>query len=344
MAGISILCRFGGMGVAVLAVGAFAGPAIAQSKVSWNHNIFGPKREVTVGIEAAAELLKRESNGAVDLKLAYGSALGPEKQTPEAIKTGGYEGGQMCAGYYPNKFPLLSVMELPFLAPSDTAKRAKLDRLVFDHPLIVEEMAKRWNIKVFISLPLPPYEFMGSKRIAKADDMKGVKMRISGLNAKALQNFGAVPTMVTAPEAYTAVERGTIDSIGFPYSYTFGSYRIYEVSKYVTEGMAMSGFMCFMGVSIDTWNKLPKELQGKLESIRDLSDKALLEAYTAADKKWIPIFKQKLEVVPFPIEERRKIAAGANAIWEAWVKEQEAAGRPGRKMLDFVKTEVAKLE
>jgi TRAP-type C4-dicarboxylate transport system substrate-binding protein len=83
----------------------------------------------------------------------------------------------MCAGYYPNKFPLLSVMELPLLAPSDTAKRAKLDRLVFDHPLIVEEMAKRWNIKVFVSLPLPPYEFMGSKRIATAEDMKGVKMR-----------------------------------------------------------------------------------------------------------------------------------------------------------------------
>jgi TRAP-type C4-dicarboxylate transport system substrate-binding protein len=344
MTGTSILCRFGGTVIAVLAISALAAPAVAQSKISWNHNIFGPKREVTAGIEAAAEFLKRESNGAIDIKLVYGSALGPEKQTPEAIKTGGYEGGQMCAGYYPNKFPLLSVMELPFLAPSDTAKRAKLDRLVFDHPLIVEEMAKRWNIKVFVSLPLPPYEFMGSKRIAKAEDMNGVKMRISGLNAKALQNFGAVPTMVTAPEAYTAVERGTIDSIGFPYSYTFGAYRIYEVSKYVTEGMAMSGFMCFMGVNIDTWNKLPKDLQGKIETARDLSDQALLEAYTTADKKWIPIFKQKLEVVPFPLEERRKIAAGANAIWEAWVKEQEAAGRPGRKMLDFVKAEVAKLE
>ena len=344
MAGMTVSCRLGGMVVAALVGGAFAAPSMAQNTVGWNPNIFGPKREVTAGIEAAAELLKRESNGAIEIKLVYGSALGPEKQTPEAIKTGGYEGGQMCAGYYPNKFPLLTVMELPFLAPSDTAKRAKLDRLVFDHPLIVEEMAKRWNIKVFISLPLPPYEFMGSKRIAKADDMKGVKMRISGLNAKALQNFGAVPTMVTAPEAYTAVERGTIDNIGFPYSYTFGAYRIYEVSKYVTEGMAMSGFMCFMGVSVDTWNKLPKDLQGKLETARDVSDKALLDAYTAADKKWIPIFKEKLEVLPFPLEERRKLAAGANAIWEAWVKEQEAAGRPGRKMLDFVKAEVAKLE
>ena len=37
----------------------------------------------------------------------------------KSIKSGGYEGGMMCAGYYPEKFPLLSVMELPFISPSD---------------------------------------------------------------------------------------------------------------------------------------------------------------------------------------------------------------------------------
>lgn len=316
----------------------------AQQKIVWNHNIFGPKREVTAGMEAASEVLTKASNGLLQIKLAYGAALGPEKQTPEAIKTGGYEGGQMCAGYYPNKFPLLTVMELPFLGPSGTAAKAKLDRAVLNHPLIVKEMADRWNMKVFVSAPLPSYEFMGNKRIATVADMKGVKMRISGLNAKALQVFGAVPTMVTAPEGYTALERGTIDSFGFPYSYSFGAYRMYEVSKFVTEGLSMGGFLCFQGVSLTTWNKLPKAVQDKLEAARDASDKALLAAYEAADKKWIPIFKQKLEMVAFPAAERAKIAAGANAIWEAWVKDQEAAGRPGRKMLDFVKAEAAKLK
>jgi len=323
--------------------GATSQIAHAQQKIVWNHNIFGPKREVTVGIEAASEIMQKASNGLLEIKLAYGAALGPEKQTPEAIKTGGYEGGQMCAGYYPNKFPLLSVMELPFLGPRSTAAKAKLDRVVLNHPLIVKEMADRWNIKMFVSVPLPPYEFMGSKRIATAADMKGVKMRIAGLNAKALQVFGAVPTMVTAPEGYTALERGTIDSFGFPYSYSFGAYRLYEVSKFVTEGLSMGGFLCFQGVSVTTWNKLPKPVQDKLEAARDASDKALLAAYEEADKKWIPIFKQKLEIVPFPAAERAKIAAGANAIWEAWVKEQEAAGRPGRQILDFVKAEAAKL-
>jgi TRAP-type C4-dicarboxylate transport system substrate-binding protein len=327
--------------IALLLALGVATPASAE-KIVWNHNVFGPPRAVTKGIEAFAEFYKKESNGDLEIKIAYGAALGPEKQTPESIKSGGYESGQMCAGYYPNKFPLLSVMELPFLAPRDIVANAKVNNAVFDHPLIVKEMAERWNIKYLSPTFLPPYEFMGNKRIASVDDMKGVKMRISGLNAQALQAFGAVPTMVTAPEGYQALERGTIDSFGFPYSYTFGAYKMYEVAKYVTEGMAMSGFMCFQGVSLTAWNKLPDTLKAKLPQAQDLASDALFKAYAEADKKWIPIFKEKLEVTPFPPAERAKLAAGANVIWEKWVKDQEAAGRPGREILNFVKAEVAK--
>jgi TRAP-type C4-dicarboxylate transport system substrate-binding protein len=148
--------------------------------------------------------------------------------------------------------------------------------------------------------------------------------------------------MVTAPEGYQALERGTIDSFGFPYSYTFGAYKLYEVAKYVTDGIAMSGFMCFQGVSLKAWDKLPDNLKAKLPQAQKLAGEALLAAYQKADEKWIPIFKQKLEITPFPAAERAKLAAGASKIWEVWVKDQEAAGRPGRELLEFVKAESAK--
>ncbi|MFV0297965.1 MAG: TRAP transporter substrate-binding protein DctP [Hyphomicrobiaceae bacterium] len=182
----------------------------------------------------------------------------------------------MCAGYYPNKFPLLTVMELPFLAPVKTADRAKVDLAVLNNPDILKEMKDRWGIMPWLPTPLPAYEFMGNKKIASTADMKGTKMRISGLNAKALAKFGAVPANVPAPETYTALERGTIDTIGFPYSYTFGAYRLFEVAKYFTEGMAMTGVMCFQGVSIKTWNRMPPEVRDTLAKQREASTRALL--------------------------------------------------------------------
>jgi TRAP-type C4-dicarboxylate transport system substrate-binding protein len=253
----------GTIGIALAVASGVATVASAQT-IIWNHNLFGPPRAVTAGMEAMAEFYKKESNGTFEIKLAYGSALGPEKQIPEGIKSGGYEGGMLCAGYYPNKFPLLMVMELPFLPPRSLDDNAKVNETVLNHPLIVKEMAERWNMKYLGPTFLPAFEFMGNKRIASVADMKGVKMRIAGLNAKALQVYGAVPTMVTAPEGYEALQRGTIDSFGFPYSFAFGAYKLHEVSKFATEGMAMSGFLCFQGVSLTAWNKLPDALKAKL--------------------------------------------------------------------------------
>ncbi|MFV0297963.1 MAG: TRAP transporter substrate-binding protein DctP, partial [Hyphomicrobiaceae bacterium] len=259
-----------------------------------------------------------------------------------AIKAGGYEGGMMCTGYYPGRFPMTNVMELPFLPPAKIEDRTKVDDAVYANPISVKEMASRWNIMYFAPNFLPTYEFMGNRKLAKPEDFKGVKVRISGLSAKALAKFGAVPVVVTAPEAYTALERGTIDSFGFPYAYSFGAYRLQEVSKYLTNGVALNGFMCFEGVSITAWNKVPADLRAKLPQAQELAKQALLKAYAEADAKYIPVFKEKLDVSVWSKADRQKLVDGASSIWDEWAKEQDKAGRPGTKMLDFVKAEVAK--
>lgn len=318
-----------------------AAPSAAADVI--NFNIYGPKRAVTRGIEVVIDGMTAAAKDKVEFKIHYGGALGPAKQTPEAIKTGGYEGGQLCVGYYPNKLPLLSVMELPFLLPRDLAANAKVQKAVMSHPDIVKEMAGRWNMKYFAPAFLPAYEFMGNRKIEKASDFDGVKVRISGLNAKALQVFGAVPTMVTPPEGYTALERGTIDSFGFPYSYAFGAYKLYEVSKYSTEGVGLGGFMCFQAISLTAWNKIPEAARKLVPDLQEKATDALIKAYAAADAKWIPVFKKRLEVAQFPDAEREKLAKGAGAIWKDWAKQQDARGRPGTKLLEFVQAEVAKV-
>jgi TRAP-type C4-dicarboxylate transport system substrate-binding protein len=333
------------LGAALAVSAATAGLGVAtnaSAETVWNFNMFGGKRAVTVAVEAVKDDLEKAGGGAFKFNMNYASALGPEKQIPENVKIGAYEAGAYCVGYYPSKFPLLSVMELPFLTPRDTAASAKVQEEVMQHPLIVAELKDRWNARYLAPQFLPAYEFMGNRRIETTADMKGVKMRISGLNARALQEFGAVPTMVTAPEGYTALDRGTIDMFGFPYSYAFGAYKLYEVSKYVTEGLGMNGFMCFAAVNIDSWNATPQKVRDALPASVERGTTDMLAAYEEADKKWIPIYKEKLEVVKIAPAVRAEVAKGAGKIWEEWVKEQEDKGRKGREMLDFVKATVAK--
>jgi len=312
------------------------------AKSVWNFNMWGGKRAFTAGIESLKVDLEKAGGSDFELKIHYGSVLGPLRQNPENIRVGAFESGQNCVGYYPNKMPMLSVMELPFILPIDLQKRANVEMEVMKHPVIVEELASRWNAKFFGPAFLPAYEFMGNRRIETTADMKGVKMRISGLNATALQAFGAVPTMVTAPEAYNALQRGTIDSFGFPYSYAFGAYKLYEVSKYVTEGVGMGGFMCLQTVNIDAWKATPKAVQAALPAAQLNAIQNMISAYTTADKKWIPLFHKKLEVVKIAPSVRDELAAGAGALYIKWAKEQDAKGRPGTEMLNYVKSVVAK--
>ena len=321
----------------------FGAASTAQAADStWNFNIWGGKRAFTAGIESLKEDLEKAGGGDFELKINYGDALGPRRQNPENIRVGAFEAGQICVGYYPGKLPLYSVAELPFLLPRDLKQRAAVEMELHKHPALVSELAKRWNMKFFGPAFLPAYEFMGNKRIETTADMKGVKMRISGLNAKALQVFGAVPTMVTAPDGYNALDRGTIDSFGFPYSYAFGAYKLYEVSKYVTEGLGMSGFMCLQTVNIDAWNATPASVQKALPGAQNSAIDRMITSYTTADKKWIPIFHRKLEVVQVDPSVRAELAARAGKIYAEWAKEQDAKGRPGTEMLAHVKALVAK--
>jgi TRAP-type C4-dicarboxylate transport system substrate-binding protein len=337
----SLLLSAIAVGVATVGIAAATGSAIAAEKSQWSFNVWGGPRAFTAGIETLKAELEAAAPGQFELVINYGDALGHRKQNSENIQVGAFEAGQICVGYYPNKYPLLSVMELPFLLPASLEQRAQVEMAVMNHPDIQAELAERWNMKFFGPSFLPAYEFMGNRRIETPEDMKGVKMRISGLNSQALMVFGAVPTMVTAPEGYNALARGTIDSFGFPYSYAFGAYKLFEVSKYVTEGLAMSGFMCFQGVNIDAWNNTPQAVRDALPAAQENAIAALIAAYRTADEKWIPIFHERLEVVQITPETRAQIAAGAGEIWQEWTDAQDAAGRPGSAMLKFVQEQVA---
>jgi TRAP-type C4-dicarboxylate transport system substrate-binding protein len=309
-------------------------------KQVWNYSVWGPPRAFTRGIEKAKEMWEQTGQGRFELKIAYASALAPEKEHLDSIKIGLIEGAHICVGYAPAKTPLAQVLELPFLLTDDMRTNARVIDAVMQHPLIEEELGSRWNAKYLMVAVLSPYEFMGNRRVANVADLKGVRMRISGANATVLEKFGAVPTMVTAPETYTAVERGTIDLVGFPWTDSFGVYRLHEVSKYATVGIALSGFACFTAVSLDAWQRFPDDLKAMLPEVREAALKAYFDAYEEGDRHWLPIFQEKLEISRFPPAERAKMVEASHPLWDEWAAEQDRQGLKGTEMVRFAQEQV----
>lgn len=313
-----------------------------SDKLVWKFSVWGPPRAFTASVEKAKALWEAAGKGRFELQIAYGSALSPEKENLDSIKLGIIEGAYVCIGYGPNKTPLAQVLELPFLLTDDMRVNARVIDAVMQHPLIERELATRWNAKYLMPAVTGVYEFMGNRRVASVADLKGVRMRISGANATVLEKFGAVPTMVTAPESYTALERGTIDLTGFPWTDSFGAFRLYEVSKYAVLGISLSGFACVNVVSLDAWNRLPADLKAMLPEVREQATQASFDAYDEGDKKWLPIFQDKLEIVRFPAQERAKMVAVAKPLWSEWATQLDSQGLKGSEILRFTQEQVAK--
>ena len=312
------------------------------NKIVWNYSVWGPPRAFTRGIEKAKDMWETAGNDRFELRIGYASALSPEKENLDSIKLGLIEGAYVCVGYGPNKTPLAQVLELPFLLTDDMRVNTAVIDAVMRHPLIEDELEMRWNAKYLMPAVLGVYEFMGNRRVANLKDLKGVRIRISGANATVLEKFGAVPTMVTAPESYTALERGTIDMVGFPWTDSFGAFRLHEVSQYATLGISMSGFACLNIVSLDAWNRMPEDLKAMLPQVRAQATRTSFQAFEEGDAKWLPIFGERMEIVQFAPEERNKMVAVAEPLWTEWAARLDSQGLKGSEILEFTRQQVAK--
>ena len=176
---------------------------------------------------------------------------------------------------------------------------------------------------------------MGNKAIRTVKDLDGARIRIGGEIAKVLKEFGAVPTLVPAPEVYEAVSRGTIDLVGFPYAYGYGSFKTYEVSKYVSLPMSLGTMSCFYIANKDAWDALPAEFKKYHMEWYNNSPAIWHAAFKKADDKWVPEFKKYVEFIDFPKSERDKLVGKAEAVYERWVKRMEKQGLPGRDVLNY---------
>ena len=158
---------------------------------------------------------------------------------------------------------------------------------------------------------------------------------MGGEIAKVLKAMGAVPTLVPAPEVYEALSRGTIDLVGFPYSYSYGAYKVHEVSKYLTIPVTLGTMNCAYVANKNSWEALPPHFKQYHMQWYYKAPEMWAAEFQRADDKWVPIFKKKLEWIDFPESERNKLVAKAEVFYEKWVKAREKEGLPGREVLNY---------
>ncbi len=317
-------------------------PAGAQTvkgpALTWRLSLWGKRRAFSEGLEYISAAVAKQTAGKFQLKLYYGEQLSKGKENLDGISVGAFEAALFCASYHPGKNAPLNVLDLPFLPLGNLDVMAKVHEVIYEHPAAKKALAK-WGARLFMSNILPQYEYMGrGKPPQSVADFKGKRLRALGGMGRAAKAIGAVPTTVPASETYTALQRGTVDAIGFPFTYTFNAYKLDEVSDWYTTNMSLGTVNCPIVFNIDSWAALPPQYQKLLNSIKDGARAAQKEAYIRRDKINLKTWaaNPKLTAVQIPEKEMaefRRIAG--KPLWEEWVKENEGK-LPAQELLDLV--------
>ncbi|MGQ0663844.1 MAG: TRAP transporter substrate-binding protein [Pseudomonadota bacterium] len=242
------------LGLSLAAVGTVPAQTAPKFTAKIGH-LEAPTQPRHRGLEKVAALVKERTHGEVEFKLFPASQLGNARQINEGVQFGSVEGTAMPAAFLGGFNPTVSILDIPYLLPSDRAQAQRLRGGAFGQA-ILDSFAQR-GFTALVLWPNGRKQITSNKPLASLDSLKGQRFRV--MDSKILiEQFGAVgASAISIPfgELYTALQTGVVDGQENPLD-TIATMKYFEVQKHliVTEHGAMEDVVLF---NPGWWRSLP---------------------------------------------------------------------------------------
>ncbi|UYF99850.1 MULTISPECIES: TRAP transporter substrate-binding protein [unclassified Halomonas] len=183
-------------------------------------------------LQAWADTIAEESGGDLTVQMFPSGTLAKPDSIYEAAANGITDIGATAQGYTAGRFPLSQIVELPGVASSATQGACVLQTLYDEGHLDSEYEDTR---PLFMFTTGPGGIHTTGTDVQTPADLEGLRIRRpTAVAGEMLENMGASPVGMPAPDIYTSMQRGVIDGLSFPWE-GLGSFRINELVSYHTE-------------------------------------------------------------------------------------------------------------
>ena len=227
-----------------------------------------------------AKEIEKRTNGRVKITIFASGTLTKAPQCYEGVVKGISDIGMSCFAYTRGRFPLLEGLDLPLGYPNGrTASR------------IANEMIRKYKPKelddthVLYVHAHGPGILAAKQPVRTLDEMKGIKVRATGLSAKIVQSLGGTPVGMSQPETYEALQKGVVSATLCSIE-TLKGWKQGEVIDYVTD-TSVVGYTTTMFVVMNkgVWGRLPKDVQEVFTQVSDEWIAAQGAAWDQADEE-----------------------------------------------------------
>jgi len=304
---------------------------------------------------------------AAEINLTYGASEGAnhtfskadkawiekiEQDTKGRVKITPYWGGTLLSRRENTDELIRGVADLGYISPR-TGYPLMLGTYGFPYGIsdwkviwrIYEEVDKKFpeldgefdKLKIMAKSVASNYQLMSRKPVRSAADFKGLMVKATGAYISVIKELGGDAAYIPMGDTYVALQKGTIDACLAPYN-TLYAYKFHEVAKYITVLDLQSAVRPTRAMNLNSWNKLPKDIQeifNKSIAFWSLKDNESRDADDVAGEK---LARDKgVEFIKLPPQDLAAVyKASENAMMSEAAKLDEK-GLPGTKIFQEVR-------
>jgi TRAP-type mannitol/chloroaromatic compound transport system substrate-binding protein len=259
MAAVSALC--------LGAVSAVSDTVVAQEKINWKVQATFNTGWPALGdpIARVSKTLKAATDGRINLKVYEPGKIVPPLEISPSISRGDLPAAYNYMAYDQGRIPSAVLFSaVPFgMEPQEYAAWW----FEGDGSKLAEEIYHKESIHPLLCSTIGP-ETAGwfRKPIKSLDDLKGLKIRFSGLGGMVLDRIGASATLMAGGEIFAALEKGTLDATEYSMPAIDEILGFYKIAKYnLFPGWHQPSTSTHLMINLDKWNALGKADQALFE-------------------------------------------------------------------------------
>ncbi len=277
--------------------------------------------------QAWAKEVEKRSSGRIKITVFSGGTLTPADQCYDGVVKGISDIGMSCFAYTRGRFPVMEALDLPLGYPNGrVATRVVNDFYKKFKPKELE------GVKVLYIHAHGPGLLHTKTPVRSLEELKGMKIRSTGLSSKIVSSLGGVPVAMPQGDTYEAIQKGVVDGTFTPIE-TLKGWKQAEVIKCTTEcyGVGYTTAM-FVVMNLKKWNALPADVQKIMEDISN-------EWIGVHGKAWDDLdaegrnFSKSLgnQIIPLTKAENARWKKAVKPIISDYTKTTTAKGLPGKK-------------
>jgi TRAP-type C4-dicarboxylate transport system substrate-binding protein len=295
---------------------------------------FPPTHSQSQLAEAWCKAVEEKTEGRVKFEFYPGGSLLNGKQIYDGVVDDIADVGFSVLAYTAGRFPVTAALDLPLGYPSGVVA-TKVANDVYNtlKPTEFDDVHL-----LYLHAHGPGFINTRDKEAKKLEDLKGLRIRSTGMSAGMVKSLGGTPVAQSMGDAYESLQKGVVDGSAHPMEANLG-WKLGEVIKYTTRAYSVAYTTTFfVAINKDKWASLDPKDQ---EIITAINKEWLVkhgEAWDESDKVAMDDFLKKGNTaIDLSDEESARWAVAVAPFIDEYAADISKKGIDGKNVIETIK-------